>query len=177
MPWDWIDYYRNFIKILYGVLSQIFLATTGGKVTSFLLMKFHRPLLVAVATLWMIPVLVLGESQKVDSNAVHAVVLGQRISADTAVKRLQQRVEAAHLAKYLPKGVSFSYLGSERAEDGWYQVEIRDRRSADSGFDPNVSSSLGMFYVHESRDEILWYDVVTDTRRPFSDFVKSWTDS
>jgi len=65
------------------------------------------------------------------------------------------------LRNSLPSGVRANFMVFEAGEPGWEMIEVREFRSFDSGFDPDVSPMIGLFRVSKDRRTTQWQDAVT----------------
>ena len=75
------------------------------------------------------------------------------------------------LAASMPDGVTLSIRETDGGFEGWTPFEIREHHSAESGFDPNVAPTVGLFEVSPKRDGLAWYDPVSDDWQPIEDFI------
>lgn len=77
------------------------------------------------------------------------------------------------LSTSMPDGVTLSIMETDGGFEGWTPFEIREHHSAESGFDPDVAPLVGRFEVSPKRDEVGWYDAVSDEWQPIADFIAS----
>lgn len=109
------------------------------------------------------------------------VVVGNVDSAPTAEAHEASELENwvinqpwfQRLSTSMPDGVTLSIMKTDGGFEGWTPFEIREHHSAESGFDPDVTPLVGLFEVSPKRDEVGWYDAVSDEWQPIEDFIAS----
>lgn len=79
-----------------------------------------------------------------------------------------------NLQTKLPDGVTTSVSVEKSPEEGWYDIEVREHHSPESGFDPNVSPMMGMFRVSADRMRVEFLDVVEGEYGPITPFLETW---
>ena len=104
----------------------------------------------------------------------------------TAVKRLADPVTFRSLTDWLmlqpwfesleksmPSGVTLSIEDQETEDPQWKSLHVREIHSPESGYDPDVSPTVGFFKVSADRKTTLWLERVSDEWKPVSAFLKS----
>lgn len=80
----------------------------------------------------------------------------------------------ARLRRSLPDGVRAGFhFFVEDPEDGFHWVEIREVRTPESGYDPNVSPMIGIFRISGDLRRIEYLDAVTGELTGIADFLES----
>ncbi|MCB1226752.1 MAG: zinc ribbon domain-containing protein [Verrucomicrobiales bacterium] len=77
------------------------------------------------------------------------------------------------LAASMPPGVTVFLDAEPYDEEGWSSVTLRENHAPDSGFDPDVSPSIGMFRVARADRRIEWFDPVSGEYLGLAEFLQS----
>ena len=79
------------------------------------------------------------------------------------------------LSRKMPSGVSLMVFAEEKVnEEGLMEVDVRERHSPGSGYDPNVSPMVGMFGVTPDRKTVKWFNPVTGDYESTDAFFSNW---
>ena len=125
-----------------------------------------------------------GTLQGIAIKAILAVMIGivacglsfRLVSADGALEAedwMERQVWFGNLAASMPEGVGLALSRIEGDEPGWASVVVRETHSEESGFDPAVSPTVGIFRISTNREMIEWMDPVTGEWSSISAFLRS----
>lgn len=76
------------------------------------------------------------------------------------------------LKRSMPKGVTVSAHADLYDAEGWSDVQFREHHAPDSGFDPDVSPSLGIFRISRKDRTVQWLEPVSGEYVPLSEFIE-----
>jgi hypothetical protein len=76
------------------------------------------------------------------------------------------------LEKSMPAGVRLSIVEHDREDLKWRILQIREIHAPGSGYDPDVSPTVGIFRVSADRKTTHWLDPVSDDWKPLADFLR-----
>jgi hypothetical protein len=77
------------------------------------------------------------------------------------------------LSRSMPKGVTVSAHAEPYNAEGWSDVQFRENHAPESGFDPDVSPSVGIFRISRKDRTVQWLEPVSGEYLPLSEFIKS----
>lgn len=76
------------------------------------------------------------------------------------------------LKRSMPKGVTVSAHAEPYDAEGWSDVQFREHHAPDSGFDPDVSPSLGIFRISRKERTVQWLEPVSGEYVPLAEFIE-----
>lgn len=83
-----------------------------------------------------------------------------------------RQIWVANVEASLPSGVHLAISEAANEEVGWHSFQIREVHEEGSGFDTNVSPSLGLFRVDEQRSMVEWLNPISGEWDSLSAFLR-----
>lgn len=86
---------------------------------------------------------------------------------------LQAQPWVIALKQSMPKGVTVSAHAEPFDADGWSDVQFRENHGTESGLDPDVSPSVGIFRISRKDRTVQWLEPVSGDYVSLSEFLKA----